>query len=505
MLRPLIAYFLLILVISCASKKDSFAGLLGKDALPVQSYRITNDRDTLLRTAKGALLRIERGSFSGDVTLLVREAYSMSDMVAGGLLTEASGAALSSGGMIELRAQENGIKIERPISVSIPTNLYDPSMQLYSGVEEEGRIDWKDPQPLPAVVQGKQLFQQNCATCHAVDKELTGPALRGFTARGPWADRRELYKFIHNPALYIQCNAYAKALQQKYGSIMQAFPQLTPEQIDAITDYIGSVDRQAAPLPDPSVLNCIDSCAAYKEAQMKLFELEQRQQALIRDNGSRVELEYHQEGGRGRDSGAGVLLMNDKVQAERFDARYYNVKIDAFGWHNIDRLVSMEGVEDRYLSVAIDQSVSAENNVFLAIPQYRIFTEGGRLQGKDDAYGFFKTDGTAPLPLGVRAIAFAISEKNGTILFGSVAFTVADHNELRLVMQEMDKAGFDRAMAALALDDVTTGVKDAKNAKEVRALDEQIRQEQSGAERLRPKSCDCGCPDVPAFDSLPAR
>ena len=37
--------------------------------------------------------------------------------------------------------------------------------------------------------EGKQLFQQNCQTCHSLDKTLTGPALRGFTSRGPWGDK----------------------------------------------------------------------------------------------------------------------------------------------------------------------------------------------------------------------------------------------------------------------------------------------------------------------------
>ncbi|RYZ00681.1 MAG: c-type cytochrome [Chitinophagaceae bacterium] len=88
--------------------------------------------------------------------------------------------------------------------------------------------------------EGKQLFQQNCQTCHALNKDLTGPALAGFKERGPWADQKEVYKWIHNPAAYMQGNPYTKALQQKYGAIMQAFPQLTEKQIDAITDYIAN-------------------------------------------------------------------------------------------------------------------------------------------------------------------------------------------------------------------------------------------------------------------------
>jgi len=86
--------------------------------------------------------------------------------------------------------------------------------------------------------EGKQLFAQNCQSCHALDKVINGPALRGFQDRGPWADRKELYKWINNPAKYMAADPYTKGLQQQYGSIMQAFPALTDKQIDAIADYL---------------------------------------------------------------------------------------------------------------------------------------------------------------------------------------------------------------------------------------------------------------------------
>ena len=92
--------------------------------------------------------------------------------------------------------------------------------------------------------EGKTLFQQNCQSCHALDKKLTGPALRGFTSRGPWGNREEIYKWIHNPAAYIQNDPYTQGLKNEYGAIMQAFPQLTNPQIDAIVEYI-----ETAPAP----------------------------------------------------------------------------------------------------------------------------------------------------------------------------------------------------------------------------------------------------------------
>lgn len=98
---------------------------------------------------------------------------------------------------------------------------------------------------------GKQLFQQNCQTCHAINKNLTGPALAGLTERGPWTDRANLYKWIHNPAAFIPTTAYTKELQQQYGGqIMPAFPQLTEQQIDAIVDYVMTPPATGAPVAE---------------------------------------------------------------------------------------------------------------------------------------------------------------------------------------------------------------------------------------------------------------
>src|SRR5215203_2917375 len=91
-----------------------------------------------------------------------------------------------------------------------------------------------------AVAEGKTLFQQNCQSCHALDKALTGPALRGFVNRGPWGDREEIYKWVKNPAAYMAADPYTKGLQQQFGAIMTPFPQLTTDQIDAIVEYTNS-------------------------------------------------------------------------------------------------------------------------------------------------------------------------------------------------------------------------------------------------------------------------
>jgi mono/diheme cytochrome c family protein len=96
---------------------------------------------------------------------------------------------------------------------------------------------------------GAAIFQQNCASCHAINKDLTGPRLAGFESRGPWADRKQLYAWIHNPAKFMQNDPYTQGLKQQYGgAMMTAFPQLTDKEIDAIVTYI---NKAAAAAPPP--------------------------------------------------------------------------------------------------------------------------------------------------------------------------------------------------------------------------------------------------------------
>ena len=95
---------------------------------------------------------------------------------------------------------------------------------------------------------GAALFKANCASCHKVDKDFTGPALKGWKERVPgdgW-----IYKWMANPGA--QTDPYATALKAKWKpTIMTNFPQLTKEDIDGILKY---VDDYTAPPPPGGVV-----------------------------------------------------------------------------------------------------------------------------------------------------------------------------------------------------------------------------------------------------------
>jgi len=111
----------------------------------------------------------------------------------------------------------------------------------------------EEPKPFCAVIdntpdsstyhQGAVLFEAKCASCHNknMKADMTGPALGGVLER--WnGDTIRLYSYIRNWAVYTKTtnDPYAIELENWDPSVMQVFPDLTDENIDAILEYIES-------------------------------------------------------------------------------------------------------------------------------------------------------------------------------------------------------------------------------------------------------------------------
>ncbi|TMM58286.1 c-type cytochrome [Maribacter algarum] len=91
-------------------------------------------------------------------------------------------------------------------------------------------------------VKGKQLFNQNCAACHALNRKMTGPALANVEARlaeDEGLDREWLYAWIKNsPGMIKSGDAYAVKIYNEYNqAAMTAFPTLSNADIDNILAY----------------------------------------------------------------------------------------------------------------------------------------------------------------------------------------------------------------------------------------------------------------------------
>jgi hypothetical protein len=75
-----------------------------------------------------------------------------------------------------------------------------------------------------------------------VNKDMTGPALKGVEDR--WPDKEKLYAFIRNSEEVIRSDKYARELWLEWNqTTMLPHPDLKDEGIRDILDYIKTVSR----------------------------------------------------------------------------------------------------------------------------------------------------------------------------------------------------------------------------------------------------------------------
>lgn len=92
---------------------------------------------------------------------------------------------------------------------------------------------------------GKALFNSNCAACHKLDKDMTGPSLRGVAER---LEKDWLYEWIRNSSKMVKAgDPYAVEIFEKFNKTpMTAFPQLSDADLDNILAYT-SEEKKVAP------------------------------------------------------------------------------------------------------------------------------------------------------------------------------------------------------------------------------------------------------------------
>ncbi|MBA4745841.1 c-type cytochrome [Muricauda sp. TY007] len=130
------------------------------------------------------------------------------------------------------------------------------SSSFYAQEEAEVATDAAAEQTADAVegdpVKGKQLFNQNCAACHSLDRKMTGPALANVETRlmeDEGLDKEWIYEWIKNsPAVISSGDAYGNKIYAEYNqAAMTPFPTLSNEDIDDILAYTAAPPSTPAP------------------------------------------------------------------------------------------------------------------------------------------------------------------------------------------------------------------------------------------------------------------
>lgn len=99
---------------------------------------------------------------------------------------------------------------------------------------------------------GEKLFKANCTACHALDKQVVGPPLKGVVERVKTEGGKDtawLHKWIkNNKEVRASGDEYANKIFEKYNKAeMQLFPNLSDKDID---DILAFTTNPPAPEPE---------------------------------------------------------------------------------------------------------------------------------------------------------------------------------------------------------------------------------------------------------------
>lgn len=103
---------------------------------------------------------------------------------------------------------------------------------------------------------GKALFMSKCASCHALDKDITGPKLRGVLDRDPYnGDFKKISQWVRHTETLTKGDKYYSDLKNQYGgSQMTQFDEsvLPEKDLEAIIKYTSTpITSPGGPNPPP--------------------------------------------------------------------------------------------------------------------------------------------------------------------------------------------------------------------------------------------------------------
>lgn len=477
--------FIILTAIGCSSSKEKRPAqtILTPANLTKQVYEIDPAIENTIRTLNGATVRFPKDAFklngTGKVRVGIKEAYSIKDMLLGGLVTESNGKLLTSGGMIYLEARQNGkeIDLQKKAGVSIPASNYANGMQLYKGeYESDSSINWVQPKALdttPAeyLQNGKAMFLANCSPCHGITKAAIGPALYDAVKRAP--SKEWLYRYIrnwedsfnHTDSTGKNYAMYSCCVRDYSPTVMNKFPQLTNYEIDMLFAYIQSVsDQNPTPAENP-LAHCLP-CLDVKMAEGKIpenwdstFVKNYPQFYISPENPADTFIQET------------VLPANtpyDPADLEKGfrkggftdmpETNNYSFAIETLGWYNVDaEYAGLPGTEYCSLSLNINGEITESNlHAYLIVPTRKNLSVANNRNG--DNWTFNKVDGKIPLHLNDQAYIITFGEENGNMVYGIKPFITQKENRLSITLSTITEEAFVAHIRKLGLEGLSFSV-----------------------------------------------
>lgn len=440
--------------------------LPSREKIAAQFITIDTRRDTTLKMKDGLEIIIPANALAApgnSARLEVREALDISTMIKGGLVTKSDGKLLSSGGMFKIApASDTKVSINKPITVRVPAKKISAGMQLYDGVERDGVVNWENPRPLNDSAGepnklGEELYNTYCKDCHVpqntdgtyppmtsvglalVDNDQKYRAKPLYGVIADWRyDTAAIFEFVRCKDRYLASGKMHLGCRYLSPHDVSICMGMSNGDLTAIFDFIESDGRKKHPIPEPAT-PC-DSCEYYQYHLNNLKRLDTSDIAQ-EDFVTRTDT-------RTADTIPGDYKVTEAgtQNGKQAKASYYTVKIDNFGWKNVDEETrNMAMAAPSKLSVQVNGPSLPSMHIYLVIPQDKILSPGGLLSD-GVSYGFYGTDSTVYLPQRAPAYIFAIAEDpdKKEFYFGHTSFVTDYTNNLSLQLQLSSPENFEK-------------------------------------------------------------
>jgi hypothetical protein len=496
----LIAICFLLFCTACNKKSILKSNtVFNENNLQQQFFEVNITRDTTILTTSGCVIKIPANSLQSEyaiVKLEIKEAINLKDILLAGLTTKTGNQILSSAGMIYINTAE-GTKanITKPFEVLVPTEMYNPNMQVYKGEKQnDGKIDWQNPTKLPEdettkkISAGEQIFNAKCANCHKIDDEYTGPRMLGITYRRP---KKWLYDFMKNPADMIgsgDCNS-VELFNTWKPTIMTAYPNLeNGGGLDSIFAYIkAETDKRGFVYPEYKKTHA-DSCYDFMQI-LKTLDAEKSKLKIEQDEFYNIDRTIN------LTATTNITDIIVRVQ-NNLTATFYTINVESFAWYNLDVLLkAFDECKESELNVNVQGSDKDDYIVSFVIPSLKVFVDGYKKKNSN-IYDFGTDDESKiKIPQGVNCFVVAYREKDNILVFAKSSFVSSLAQTVNLNPAEISKEQMIKEFSSISL---KAEVEDVKNSKEIRNTEKKI----ENFKKLMPKNCDCGNKEPKADSSV---
>ena len=419
---------------------------------PAQYFTVDPKRDTILFGKNGTVISIPAYSFSDNKNKIVKsrikfeltECYNYPDMLSYDLTTTAGKEQLVTAGMLRIGANADGEELKlfayRSLGVKMPIEQYDPEMQLFTLVPQQGRAIFDYPANGSGVMESRENREYSDAGTGAdwqpagqqqayknLASYLERKTIKLFDLRQIMKSENEKYNahFLIKGNDNISDDKIKQLIQNKY---LNQFDKLTIERVKNFPEEMIAKNT--------NVMVTKIGFVAADSVEINFRQAVSEKLVSVGDSLSFVQ-QLNQEKQRFIEK-----IRSDSVayvRQKRFD-KTYNFDITGLGWINCDKIY-------RSNQPAIEFSINIGNDIDQVRGNYKlVFTNirsvlPGKFENGKVSFG--------NVPVNEPVQVVCVAQKNGKAVACIRSMRVTGDAVGALQFEEMTPAVFKERIAAL--------------------------------------------------------